>query len=81
MTYENISLKLAENGFTLEYTEVKKIPRANKNASMYENTTRSYKTKVYKLEEGEEAVKEMARMGDTSIKGLQEGVKALAEKK
>lgn len=78
MWYDDIRLKVAENGFILSYTEISK--RKTQKSDTYENTTRDYKEKVYEFSNSVDAVKEMIRMGSIKNKNLAKYTKGLEEK-
>lgn len=78
MWYDDIRLKVAENGFILSYSEVSK--RKTSGSNDWENTTRNYKEKVYEFSNNGDAIKEMVRMGSIKNKNLAKYAKGLEEK-
>lgn len=68
MWYDDVRLKVAENGFILSYTEVSKKKTSGPNN--WDNTSRDYKEKVFEFSNNGEAIKEMIRMGSIKNKGL-----------
>ena len=61
MNYENISLKIAENGWILDYCE--KVPKEGEHGMFAE---RKYCQKVFKMSEGKSALDEMQKMSRTT---------------
>lgn len=78
MWYEDIRLKVAENGFILSYTEISK--KNAKKGDAWENMSRNYKEKVYEFSNNGDAIKEMIRMGSIKNKNLAKYAKGLEEK-
>ena len=78
MWYDDIRLKVAENGFILSYTEMTK--RKTQGPDTYENVNRNYNEKVFEFASNGEAIKEMIRMGSIKNKNLAKYAKGLVEK-
>lgn len=79
MWYDDIRLKVAENGFILSYSEVSKKEKA-KGSNDWDNTTRNYKEMVFEFNSSSEAIKEMIRMGSIKNKSLAKYAKGLEAK-
>ncbi len=65
--YDDIRLKVAENGFILDYTEIRKKV-GSKSTNQWENTTRDYKQEVFELIDGSgtKAVNRMLELASSS---------------
>ena len=77
MWYEDIRLKVAENGFILSYTEISK--KNVKKGDAWENMSRNYKEKVFEFSNNGEAIKEMIRMGSIKNKNMANYAKEIAK--
>ena len=72
--YDDISLRVAENGFILEYVEIRKRP-GKTDASRYENTIRDWKKEVFEFANSEKALKRMTELAVDSNKQAAEALK------
>jgi len=73
--YDDIRLNVAENGFILEYVEIRKKP-GKTDASRYENTIRDWKKEVFEFANGAAALK---RMTELAVNSNPNAAKALKE--
>ena len=72
--YDDIRLEIADNGFILGYTEIKRRPNAKEGASRWDNEMRDYKKEVFQWADGPGAIK---RMTELAVDAHPQAAKAL----
>ena len=69
LKYDDISLSVAENGFILSYTEIRKKP-GKTDVSRYDNCIRDYKREVFEFSSGDKAIQRMAELAKSANKNI-----------
>jgi len=77
--YDDLRLEVADNGFILNYVEIKKKDTVNPQIGPYENESRDYKKEVFQWTQGTVALTRMSELAKAMNPNAAEALKEVPE--